>query len=109
MDINLKENTAVRWDKLPAEQSMGLTGFVTAKTATFPTFRIRQLIFSENYEADHWCNKGHIIFVVSGELIVEQQNGASIKVSARHSLVLGDNTASHKVKTEVETTVLIVD
>lgn len=109
MEINILENVAIDWDDIPFEKATGMTGFVTAKTVKLPTFSIRQLSFSEGYEADHWCEKGHIIYVQSGTLIIAYNNGTHATIPAGSSLILGDNLSSHKAKTEVETQILIID
>lgn len=109
MNIQALENIAIDWESIPAEKAEGMTGFVHSKTLEFPGFKIRQLVFSENYEADQWCEKGHIIFVLSGELIIEQKDQATLKVRKDHSLVLGDGISSHKARTETQATVLIID
>lgn len=109
MTINLPQNIAINWDIVPEEKSCGLTGSVISQTVSHPPISIRRLRFWANYEADHWCDKGHIIFVISGELIVEYIDGSSVSVAAGNSLLLGDHVLSHKARTEIETQVLIVD
>lgn len=109
MDIKTLENISINWENIPTEKANGTTGFVLAKTVELPTFKIRQLSFSENYEADHWCEKGHIIYVLKGTLIIAYNDGTHITISTGNSLILGDNISSHKAKTEIQTQILIID
>ncbi|MBX3163535.1 MAG: DHCW motif cupin fold protein [Bacteroidetes bacterium] len=109
MEIKTLENLAINWENIPTEKANGITGFVLAKTIELPAFKIRELSFSENYEADHWCEKGHIIYVISGELIIAYNDGTHITIPTGNSLILGDNISSHKAKTKTETQILIID
>ena len=103
------ENTVINWDQVPSERVNGITGFVDSKSVMFTSFSIRRLHFSKNYEADHWCEKGHLIFVISGELIIEQKNDKLMKVQEGNSLVLGDDVSLHKAKTEMPSVIIIID
>lgn len=109
MIINCPENKPCHWQSLPSQKTLGTKGFTTSKAVEFSDFKIRELCFSDNYEADHWCEKGHIIHVVEGELIIEFDNGSQDAVKAGNSYVIGDNGSSHKVKTTKETKVIIID
>ena len=109
MDINTLENLSINWENIPGEQSDGITGNATSKTVSCQAIKIRKLDFSESYEADHWCEKGHIIYVITGELIIEYKDGSSINVAQGNSLILGDNISSHKAKTKTTTQILIID
>ncbi|MBB4807730.1 quercetin dioxygenase-like cupin family protein [Chryseobacterium defluvii] len=109
MEIQALKDTAINWEIIPEQKANGVTGSVISRTIEFQNFKIRQLYFSEDYEADHWCEKGHIIHVVSGELIIEYNEGPSIAISKGNSLVLGDHISSHKARTKTETQVLIID
>jgi len=109
MNIKILENIPIDWDKIPSEKINGTSGFVISKMVEFNYIRIRLLHFSENYEADHWCDKGHIIFVVFGELVIEYKDNTHQKILTNNSVILGDNILSHKVITEIETKVFIID
>lgn len=109
MDIKILENISINWELSQAEKSLGTSGFVFSKSVDLGTIRMRQLSFSENYEADHWCEKGHIIHVLAGELIIEYQDGSQVTIPTGQSLILGDSISLHKAKTESESTVLIID
>jgi hypothetical protein len=40
----------------------------TWRTQQFGSIRVRRVDYSVGYVADHWCQKGHILLVVEGEL-----------------------------------------
>lgn len=109
MDINIIENLAIDWQTIPQQASNGTTGFVIAQTLELPTFKIRLLQFSANYEADHWCDKGHIIHVLKGDLIIAYNDDSTSTITQGNSLILGDNIKAHKTKTMEPTQILIID
>lgn len=109
MEIRNLENLYIDWEKIPNQKLIGTTGYVLSKKIEIQNLNIRQLIFSRDYEADHWCEKGHIIYVISGELIIEFSDGSRTIIPRENSLILGDSISSHKAKTEMETKILIID
>lgn len=109
MEIPVLENLTIDWATIPAERLNGTTGYVISHTLDLATCRIRRLTFSEQYEADHWCEKGHIIYVLKGTLIIEYKEGTLIHIPEHNSLILGDHISSHKVRTVIKTDVLIID
>ena len=52
------------WSKIPTSEHKGETGIAYWKTLQFDGLRIRMVEYSKNYKADHWCEKGHIIFAL---------------------------------------------
>ena len=109
MTLKITENLPVNWQDITAETLAGTRGHATVRTQQFDNFKIRKLEFSANYEADHWCSKGHIIQVVTGELIILNQDQSQFVVAAADTVVLGDDVVAHKALTKIETSVLIID
>ena len=48
--------------------STAIPGVATWRTRQFGDIRVRLVEYSPGYVADHWCEKGHILFCVEGEL-----------------------------------------
>lgn len=69
------------WQNLPATQHVGETGFVLMKTVWLDHIKIRQIKYSANYKADHWCSKGHIIYCLNGEYELHLKDGSIHKFS----------------------------
>ncbi|MEO9012182.1 MAG: DHCW motif cupin fold protein, partial [Ginsengibacter sp.] len=59
------------WNKIPIIEYAGETGVAYWRTLQFGSLRIRMIEYSKNYKADHWCQKGHIIFCIEGEMSTE--------------------------------------
>lgn len=103
------ENVAINWEEIQAEKIEGETGYVITKTKEIGDMKIRHNEYSAGFKADHWCEKGHILLVLNGVLIIEFKDGTSVDVTKGNSYVLGDNVQAHKAVTLSETEVFIVD
>lgn len=108
MDI-FNENVAINWEEIQAEKIEGETGYVITRTKEIGNFKIRHNTYSADFRADHWCEKGHILLVLNGVLIIEFKDGTSVDVTKGNSYVLGDDVQVHKAITLAETEVFIVD
>jgi hypothetical protein len=49
------------WSEIDPTHHAGTKGSATWRTQTFGIVRVRMVEYSPGYEADHWCNKGHIL------------------------------------------------
>ena len=101
--------TSFDWNDVSIEKNNAETGFAINRTKSAGNITVRYIEYSSNYIADHWCEKGHIVFVISGELMIEHINGESHHLKKGMTFIIGDNTLEHKAKSEVGAKVLIVD
>lgn len=97
------------WDKVPVTSTPGASGTVTMRTQQLGDLRIRMVEYSANYLADHWCQKGHLVFVLEGELINELENGATMVMKAGSSYAVSDGLSSHRSRTTGPVKLLVVD
>jgi hypothetical protein len=65
--------------------------------------------YSPNYLADHWCDKGHIIFCVDGQMTTELKDGRRILLEKGMTYIVGDDSESHRTFTETGVKLFIVD
>jgi hypothetical protein len=99
-----------RWADVPATEQPGTTGVSTSRTRRFADVQVRLVSYGPNYVADHWCHKGHILFVLDGRLALEHQDGQRLELEAGMSYHVGDDEASpHRVATSSGASVFIVD
>ena len=89
------------------EIKSGTTGF--AEWRTRDTIRIRQITYSPNYLADHWCSKGHIIFCIEGQMETELNNGSKHLLKKGCMYTVGDNTGEHRTSSKEGCILFIVD
>ena len=101
--------TLFNWENIVAEKCNGANGYAIIKTQILGTIKIRHVEYSSNYLADHWCNKGHIVFVICGQLIIEHNDNTELIINSGSTYVVGDNSNAHKAKSTDGATVLIVD
>ncbi len=101
--------TLIDWQNITSEQVEGKTGFTSSKTQMMGDTKIRLVEYSPNYIADHWCDKGHIIFVLEVELEIHYQNETSHVVKKGMSYLLGDDSMTHVAISRAGAKVLIID
>jgi mannose-6-phosphate isomerase class I len=97
------------WDNIPSERHEGTSGYATWKVKKVGAIRVRMVEYSENYLADHWCDKGHIIFCVEGEMITELKDGRKFQLKKGMSYQVGDNADSHRTQSVEGVKLFIVD
>ncbi|MGX1047062.1 hypothetical protein AB7M41_006768 [Bradyrhizobium diazoefficiens] len=58
--------TVTDWSKVEPTKHAGETGQALWRTLNIGDLRVRMVEYSPGYLADHWCDRGHVIFVVKG-------------------------------------------
>jgi quercetin dioxygenase-like cupin family protein len=99
----------IDWATIPVEKHDGETGFANWRVQQFGDIRIRMVEYSPGYKADHWCNKGHVIFCVKGEMVTTLEDGRQFTLSAGMNYIVGDNIDSHCTHSEHGVLLFIVD
>lgn len=97
------------FDSVEPELRQGVTGSAEWRIITRDDIRIRLVKYSENYVADHWCSKGHIIFCAEGEMTTELNDGRKFVLKKGMLYTVGDNSDAHRSYTEHGCTLFIVD
>jgi len=110
MDLRQVPPGIVDWAQLDDEVLVGEQGTAAQRARRFQDIQLRRVDYGPGYVADHWCAKGHILFVVAGALVIEYQDGASDKLSAGMSWHVGEGAAPpHRVVCLGGAQVFIVD
>ncbi len=99
----------IDWSRLPKTEYAGTTGKAFWQTMEFDGLRVRYVEYSENYEADHWCEKGHIVYCIKGEVINKLQDGTQSIIKEGMSYIVSDGLSSHKSITQNGAHFLIID
>lgn len=97
------------WNLIEAIEHQGITGFARWKTIWVNDIRIRKVDYSADYMADHWCEKGHIIFCISGEMTTELSDGRKMNLTAGMSYQVGDGSNAHRSFSKTGCCLFIVD
>jgi hypothetical protein len=99
----------IDWATIPKTEHRGESGVAYWQTLQFQGLRIRIVEYSKGYIADHWCEKGHIVHCLEGEVVNEQQNGVSSVLTQGMSYVVSDELSSHRSVTENGVKLMIID
>ena len=98
------------WSKVPASVHPGEKGNATMRVRQVGDIQLRLVDYSPQYVADHWCHKGHIVFVVAGRLVIEHQHGFKYDLTPGKSYHVADGDGPpHRVLSEDGATIFIVD
>ena len=97
------------WSEIAEERHEGTTGYAIWKVQHFGDVRVRMVAYSQNYLADHWCDKGHIIFCIDGAMTTELKDGRQFELKTGMSYQVGDNSDSHRTFSKNGVKLFIVD
>jgi hypothetical protein len=99
----------IEWSKIERTEHKGETGIAYWQTIQFDGLRIRIVGYSPGYVADHWCEKGHIVYCLEGEVINELKEGTKNILTPGMSYVVSDDLSAHRSITKTGVKLLIID
>ena len=82
--------TVTDWSQVAATKHPGETGEALWRTLNIGDLRVRMVEYSPGYLADHWCDRGHVLYVLEGELDSELRDGRKFKLKAGMSYQVSD-------------------
>ncbi|ALL14072.1 DHCW motif cupin fold protein [Caulobacter henricii] len=110
MQLPASTFTAVDWAAITPTLHPGETGQAEWRTLNVGDMRLRRVDYSPGYLADHWCDRGHVIFVLEGELTSELKDGRKTVLTAGMSYHVSDfGDPAHRSSTSVGAKLFIVD
>ena len=71
--------TVTDWSKMAPTVHAGETGQALWRPLDIGDLRVRMVEYTPGYLADHWCDRGHVLYVVDGELDTELRDGRTFK------------------------------
>jgi hypothetical protein len=102
--------TVTDWSSVTSTVHAGERGEAIWRTLEVGDIRIWQVEYSPGYLADHWCDRGHILYVLEGEIISELKDGRSFTVSAGMSYQVSDfGDSAHRSSAPKGARLFIVD
>lgn len=101
--------TLTDWSQVGAVVHPGETGHATWRSFASGDLRVRMVEYSPGYLADHWCDRGHLLPVLSGELTSELRDGRTVLMRPGMSYLVSDHgDAAHRSRTEAGAMLFVV-
>ena len=99
----------VDWNAIIPTRHAGINGEALWRTFEMGNIRVRMVEYTPGYIADHWCNKGHVLLVMEGELVTELDDGRKFVLTPGTSYQVADNANPHRSYTKTGAKLFIVD
>jgi hypothetical protein len=110
MKIPVLPFTVTDWSEVPATAHPGEAGQALWRTRQIGDIRLRMVEYTAGYVADHWCDRGHILYVVAGEIETELKDGRRFTLRHGTSYQVSDfGDSPHRSSTRTGATLFIVD
>jgi hypothetical protein len=97
------------WSLVEPTQHKGDAGVATWRTRQFGQVRVRMVEYSPGYVSDHWCEKGHILLCLDGEMTTRLADGREFVLRPGMSYQVADGAEPHRSHTTVGARLFIVD
>jgi len=97
------------WSAVAPTEHRGELGFAYWRTPNFSDIRVRMVEYAAGYVSDHWCQKGHVLLCLEGELETELADGRKFVLKPGMSFQVADGAEPHKTRTEAGAKLFIVD
>ena len=97
------------WDAIRPTEHAGASGTALWRTRSFGGVRVRMIDYSPGYTSDHWCEKGHILLCLAGELRTELSDGRVFVLTPGESYQVADGVQPHRSSTAVGARLFVVD
>lgn len=97
------------WEKVERTEHAGESGTAHWRTRQFGTLRVRMVEYSSGYVSNHWCEKGHILLCLEGELRTKLKDGREFILKPGMSYQVADGAEPHCSSTATGAKLFIVD
>lgn len=100
----------INWNEIASTKHRGKSGKALWRTFEEGNIRVRMVDYPPGYVSDHWCSRGHVLLVLTGELSLELMDGRKFTLQSESSFQVEDDEANpHRPTTELGASVFIVD
>jgi quercetin dioxygenase-like cupin family protein len=97
------------WSTVATTTHAGDLGVAYWRTRQFGDIRVRMVEYTPGYRANHWCEKGHVLLCLEGELRTELKDGRVFTLRPGMSYQVADGADTHRSSTEIGAKLFIVD
>ncbi|OXE36760.1 MAG: hypothetical protein CGW95_05765 [Phenylobacterium zucineum] len=98
------------WAKMETTVHPGDHGEAIWRTLNIGDVRVRMIEYTPGYLADHWCDRGHVLPVLEGELTTELRDGCWFTLKPGQSYQVSDfGDSAHRSSTVTGAKLFVVD
>jgi hypothetical protein len=97
------------WESIHPTVHPGTQGVAYWRTKSHGSIRVRMVEYSPGYVADHWCEKGHILLCLQGELLTELADGRTVRIGPGMTYEVADGAEPHRSSSPGGAKLFIVD
>jgi quercetin dioxygenase-like cupin family protein len=98
------------WREVEQREYPGETGTSHWRVFEGGGLRVRVVDYSPGFRSDHWCPRGHVLYVLEGEFHVDLRDGRTFVLRTGMSFQAGDDEANpHLGRSPRGARVFIVD
>lgn len=102
--------TVTDWSTVPVVAHLGEIGSALSRTLDIGDVRVRMMEYTPGYSADHWCDRGHVLLVLEGELDTELRDGRTFTLTAGMSYEVSSfGDPAHRSSTRTGAKLFVVD
>lgn len=105
--------TTVDWSEVEPTRHAGDVGEATWRTRHFGPednrIRVRMVEYPAGYVSDHWCQKGHVLLCLAGELETTLADGRVFVLTPGMSYQVADGAEAHRSRAPNGAKLFIVD
>ncbi len=94
---------------MPSSEHPGQSGWARWHALEVGASRLRLIELSPAYVANHWCTRGHVILMLAGEVVTEQQDGGELTLGADQWYQLADGGQAHRLRSAHGARLFVVD
>jgi mannose-6-phosphate isomerase-like protein (cupin superfamily) len=100
----------VDWGKAASTEHAGESGRALWRTVQEGNVRVRFVEYSAGYLANHWCEHGHVLLVLEGEIVTELRDGRQFVLRAGDCYIVADGPeGAHRSRSPVGARLFIAD
>jgi hypothetical protein len=100
---------AIDWARVEPIDHAGAPGAASWRTVEAGNVRVRLIEYLPGYVADHWCERGHVVHVLEGELVTELRDGRTFALGPGQTYVVADGDGAHRSRAPRGARLFIVD
>ena len=97
------------WSAVAPTEHAGEVGLAYWRTRELPGIRVRMVEYTAGYVSDHWCQKGHVLRCIEGELETDLADGRKFVLKPGLSFQVADGAEPHRTRTESGAKLFIID